>query len=240
MIFDMGTDKNNFEYVQTEILENLKDAKNYNRALIQLALAAHVLTPETKILDFGAGLGTFAEMFRDKGLTVDCFEIDEKESAILEEKGFRVYRDFDSIETDTYDFIYSYNVLEHIEDDISALRNLRRILKPEGTLFIFVPAFQSLYSNMDKAVGHHRRYHKKDLTDVIAEAGLSVEKMRYFDTIGFLASYVFKLLGSQHEDITRGKIIFFDRYAFPFNKIADPFFSRQFGKNAYAVCRKKT
>ena len=85
-------------------------------------------------------------------------------------------------------------------------------------------------------VGHFRRYHKADLRKIILESGLKLDKISYFDSVGFLAAYTYKILRFTPENVTKDKIIFFDRVAFPFNKLTDPLFSGFVGKNLYAIC----
>ena len=61
------------------------------------------------------------------------------------------------------DLIYTSNVLEHIDDDLAALKQLRATLSPGGRIAIYVPAMQVLYSDMDRSLGHYRRYGRQEL-----------------------------------------------------------------------------
>ncbi|HET6277763.1 MAG TPA: class I SAM-dependent methyltransferase, partial [Candidatus Polarisedimenticolia bacterium] len=60
-----------------------------------------------------------------------------------------------------FDTIICLNVLEHVDDDISALEAMRRLLAPAGRLVLLVPALPAIYGTMDRALGHHRRYTRK-------------------------------------------------------------------------------
>ena len=71
------------------------------------------------------------------------------------------------------------DVLEHIHDDHSALIEWKKTLKPNGLLLISVPAFQHLWSNHDKILGHFKRYNKKDLNDLAKSVGLQTVKIHY-------------------------------------------------------------
>src|SRR6202042_1631471 len=71
------------------------------------------------------------------------------------------------------------NVLEHIEDDEGALKQLAGLLEPGGRLVLWVPAFEFLYSDFDRRIGHHRRYRLPELRDRISRAGLEVLDIRY-------------------------------------------------------------
>ena len=86
-----------------------------------------------------------------------------------------------------YDGIVLLNVLEHIEDDDEALRQIRDGLEPDGRAALLVPAFELLYSRFDNAVGHYRRYRLPDLTRKVEAAGLRVHEARYVNSAGFFA-----------------------------------------------------
>ena len=72
--------------------------------------------------------------------------------------------------------IYAINVIEHIADDVAALAQLRELLRPGGKLVIFVPAFPMLYSEMDRRIGHFRRYRLTALASATERAGLVVDR----------------------------------------------------------------
>jgi ubiquinone/menaquinone biosynthesis C-methylase UbiE len=85
-----------------------------------------------------------------------------------------------------FDTVFCVNVLEHIADDVAALRTFRDVLVPGGRVLIFVPAVQAAYGPLDAALGHHRRYSKPSLAKVFREAGLQVVALRYTNPIGLL------------------------------------------------------
>lgn len=228
-----------FKYTGTQTLENMDEAVNYNQVLLKRILSLRNSYPSGSVLDFGAGIGTFAKLFRTKGIESDCLEIDSSHCTALKQEGFRVFEDTASLSDKTYNLIYSLNVLEHIEDDRNTLKLIHDKLRPDGVFFLYVPAFQMLYSDFDAIVGHCRRYNKSDLHRLLTESGFYVERIEYVDTLGFLAALVFKLLKSKPAQVTREKIWFFDRIVFPFNKITDPLFGWLFGKNIAAVCVRK-
>jgi SAM-dependent methyltransferase len=114
-------EKNKFTYTGGENLEMMCEAKKYNSFLASLVLAQKI-NPSAKILDIGAGIGTVAEILREKGCDISCFEPDLNQARILTEKGFPVYTSLEEIATD-FDFIYAFNVLEHIENDTDAINS---------------------------------------------------------------------------------------------------------------------
>jgi len=77
------------------------------------------------------------------------------------------------------------NVLEHIADDVAALRAMSSVLIPGGVIVLLVPAFPSLYGPIDRNLGHYRRYTLDSLTRLAAETGLRVRKTHYVNCAGF-------------------------------------------------------
>ena len=74
-----------------------------------------------------------------------------------------------------FDTVVCVNVLEHIEDDIRALRLFRELVAPtNGRVLIFVPAVPAAYGPLDAALGHHRRYVKRTLRTAFDKAGLDL------------------------------------------------------------------
>ena len=78
------------------------------------------------------------------------------------------------------------NVLEHIRDDVGAMRNIRASLAPGGRLVALVPAKQWLFGTLDERLGHYRRYEKAELQQKLTEAGFEVERMQWMNAVGML------------------------------------------------------
>ena len=85
----------------------------------------------------------------------------------------------------TFDVILASDVLEHIKEDDKAVQNWQRILKPGGTLLVFVPACPSLWSKHDEINHHYRRYTKKQLVNQLNKAGLTVTRSSYWNFLLF-------------------------------------------------------
>jgi SAM-dependent methyltransferase len=95
-----------------------------------------------------------------------------------------------------YDTAVCINVLEHIEDDQTALRHMFDILAPGGKLLLFVPAGQYLYGQLDVALGHYRRYSLKQVDQLVRQQGFEIVEITYMNMAGipgwFLASRVLR------------------------------------------------
>jgi len=85
-----------------------------------------------------------------------------------------------------FDTVFCVNVLEHIADDVAALRAFRDVIVPGGHVLIYVPALQAAYGPLDAELGHHRRYSKTTLARAFADADLPIDLLRYTNPIGLL------------------------------------------------------
>ena len=220
----------------TENLVAMRSAHNYNRFLTDIVLGN---LHGRRLLDFGAGEGAFAKALQARVPQAD-FTLVEPDVSLCHDLGaaFCVYRNLAAIPaTEQFDTIYSMNVLEHIEDDRAQLQRLRARLAPAGRLLLYVPAFQCLYSAMDAYVGHHRRYHRRSLGRLVAECGLRVEQARYVDSLGFMASLVYRFLPASGV-LNPDHVALYDRYVFPVSKVLDKATSWLFGKNLLVVARR--
>lgn len=83
-----------------------------------------------------------------------------------------------------FDTIICLNVLEHVDDDLASLAAIRRLLAPSGRLVLLVPALPALYGTIDRALGHHRRYKRRDLTTKLTATGFTVAHIEYFNIAG--------------------------------------------------------
>jgi SAM-dependent methyltransferase len=224
-------------YSGVDNLEVLTDAVNYNRFLVDAVVCAS--HGSRTAVDFGAGEGTHSAAVREHGLSVTCVEPDLRLRERLHSLGFEVYADLGDITDETLEFVYSLNVLEHIEDDRASLAELLKKLRPGGRLFIYVPAIQALYSSMDRKIGHYRRYSKNRLRNIAKDAGFRIERIEYADSCGVIATLLYKLAGSRKGDISAASIKTYDRWVFPLSRVLDRIgLSRLIGKNLMVLLRR--
>jgi SAM-dependent methyltransferase len=138
------------------------------------------------------------------------------------------------------DSVLCINVLEHILDHRLAVANLVEIMEPGGHLFLFVPAFQALYTELDQLAGHHRRYRKADLEALVPPTA-KVVVSKYFNSIGGFGWWVngFFRHKSLNDGAVNTQITVFDKYILPFSRMLNPLTGPWFGQSAILVVRKK-
>jgi SAM-dependent methyltransferase len=94
----------------------------------------------------------------------------------------------------TFDVVCALDILEHLDDDAAAARELVRVCKPGGTIIAFVPAFSFLWGYNDDYSHHKRRYVKAELASLLESAGARVEEAGYFNALLFAPTLAARLL----------------------------------------------
>ncbi len=135
-----------------------------------------------------------------------------------------------------FDCILYIDVLEHIEDDVGELARASRHLANGGSLVVLCPAFQMLFSEMDTALGHCRRYTGQTLAAAFP-ASLSRREVFYLDSLGMFASLANKFLLRQHAP-NEGQVKFWDGYIIPVSRVLDPLLAHSAGRSVIAVFSK--
>lgn len=174
------------------------------RQLFRRCIEALALPADAAILDVGTSTGTNLRLLRDMGFT-RYRGLDPSPDAIrwCAQKGFGTVEQGSVSKIphpdETFDLVLATDIIEHVDDDVMALRELRRVLKPGGTLLITVPAFASLWGLQDEVAHHKRRYRKSMFLERIARAGLACRTSYYFNFLLFvpiwLARQAIRLLG---------------------------------------------
>jgi 2-polyprenyl-3-methyl-5-hydroxy-6-metoxy-1,4-benzoquinol methylase len=217
-------------------LDSLSDAPNYTDWIYSLC-EPHV---GSKVLEVGAGHGDLTQRLMD-GRSVTVTELSKRCADLLDERfGHRANIDVRRCEIsevpehDHFDSAVLVNVLEHIEDDEQALRDLHDRLRPGGRVVVFAPAFDGLYSDFDRRVGHHRRYRKAQLVEVADRAGFSIVDARYVSALGALTWWAY----ARH---MRGiptasqNVRLWDRLIVPFVRRAETRKPPRFGQSVFLV-----
>ncbi len=147
------------------------------------------LPAQARILEIGCGTGHNLPMLAQFG-SVEAIEIDPAAREIASKRlgrdvGAAPLPGLPGVPERHYDLIAVLDVVEHIEDDVAALRAMRERLAPGGKILITVPAHQWMWSAHDVVNHHHRRYSKATLVNAIEAAGLRPRKLGYFNSLLF-------------------------------------------------------
>jgi len=199
-----------------------------------------------KIWEIGSGTGNMSEFLL--GAELACLtEYDDQFRAVLEKRFLGAARvkvepvdltklDIEHFRSYEFDTIISTNVLEHIDDDIAAIRSITATMKPDAILITLVPAHQALYGALDEFVGHFRRYSKKSLTRALEDGGQELLSLRYFNRLSAVGWFLkFRVLRSRK--ITDGDVEMVERLL-PLMKL-EKFLPLPFGQSLIGISRKK-
>ena len=135
-----------------------------------------------------------------------------------------------------FDTIIYFDVLEHIKKDLEEVKEASKKLNKNGYLIFAVPAYQFFYSDFDSMVGHHKRYNKNDFLHISKKTGLKIEKLIYYDSIGFILLILNKFLSSNQKNL-KNKINLWN-FLMPLSKIIDFITFHQIGKSLLCVYKK--
>ncbi len=170
----------------------LSTVYNYNHWIF--AAVRDYLGP--RVVEVGSGVGNITQFLLNAD-EVACLEPFEPYYQFLSKRfekhlNLAVYRNLieecpnDRLPAGAFDSVLCLNVLEHIQDDVRALRCMREMLRPGGRVIVLVPALPCLYGEMDKAMGHVRRYTLASLRRAFADAGLRPQCGHYMNMAGVL------------------------------------------------------
>ena len=135
-----------------------------------------------------------------------------------------------------FDSIIYIDVLEHIEKDGEELAKASQHLKIGGKLIVLSPAYESLYSAFDKAIGHYRRYDKASIS-AITPPQSKILKLIYLDSLGVFLSFGNRLLLRQNNP-TDKQIQFWDKVIIPISRVIDPLLGYSAGRSIICVWEK--
>lgn len=243
------------EYRQMYELENTHWYFRGKRTLLQKLLSALLKKDANrKLLDVGCGTGNILLMLQAFGNAVG---VDTSPVALefcrtrnltglyqtLPDQGL-------PFPAQSFDVTCAFDLLEHIEDDLGFLREMKRVTQENGVILLIVPAHPGLWSDHDVALHHRRRYTRKQFAGLIQNAGLRCERMTYFNSFLFPAAFGFRMLkriipGKKSD---RPQSEFFIRLPAVMNTILYELFALEgailprcnipFGLSLLAICRK--
>ena len=194
------------------------------------------------ILEIGAGCGSFTKnYYKSNFKNIFLTEKDEKNIFDLQKK-FKKNSNIKisnlSVENinGKFDTILYLHVLEHIKDDVQEIENAKKKLNEGGYLVIMVPAHQKIFGNLDKAVGHFRRYEKKFFKTNLLQ--LKLINLKYLDSMGYLLYYLNKIFFKNETFPSKLKIFLWDKIFTPISMIIDFLTNYRYGKCIIAVYKR--
>ena len=142
-----------------------------------------------RILDVGCGTGANLLMLSKYG-EAEGVDVSEDALAFCRERGLDkvILGNGEELpyEDGTFDLVTAFDVVEHMDDDLAGLREMRRVLRPGGRVLLFVPAFMFLWGLQDDVSNHRRRYRLPELRRVLEDAGFEIERTTYANITFFL------------------------------------------------------
>ena len=197
-----------------------------------------------RVLEVGAGHGTITERLADGQRHVIASDLSPRCVDVLHER-FAERADIEVVKGDAraaaegrgIDTAVLVNVLEHIDDDVQALRDLYDALVPGGNVVVFAPALPALYGAFDRRIGHCRRYRRSTLATALSRAGFDVPAAHYVNAPGTLAWWlVVRQLGGTPTQ--GGLAAIYDRAVVPWTRRIEAIAPPRFGQSVFAVGKK--
>ena len=218
-------------------LEELSQAVRYRRYLFEL-IEPHL---GDSVLEVGAGIGDFAAQLSGRRRVIVTDSDPACVSALRERLGDRPEVTVQTLDLPgevaigaPVDSAVAINVLEHLEDDVGSLRDLRGAVVPGGTVVLLVPGYPALYGEFDRAVGHLRRYTPATLRRAVEAAGLRVEVLRPVNLLGGLAWWAAVRVGGRARP-TPILIKLYDRFIVPLVRLSERLVEPPFGQSVICV-----
>jgi SAM-dependent methyltransferase len=179
------------------------------RTVLDGVIADLGLPGAARILDAGCGSGrNMVELSRYGAVT--GIELSDASVAVARERGAGEVISGSLLEMPfaegSFDFAVTLDVIEHLEDDLGALRELRRTVVPGGALLVTVPAYQWLWSGHDEINHHHRRYTRGSLQKVAEQAGWRQERTTYFNSLLLPVAILLRVLDRVNTKTTESSL----------------------------------
>jgi dolichol-phosphate mannosyltransferase len=244
------------EYLATEELQWLDQAKNWNEYVTTETLAGVDTQRVRRIAEVGAGVGAVTQhlLRQFSSAEVFAFEPDPENFRRLSERfsseprvqpaASRLTVSSPDTVGGEFDLVVYISVLEHIEKDREELAIARNVLREDGQIAVFVPALGSLYGPIDARSGHHRRYSAEELRERLTDAGFDDVRVDYLDRLGVLPYWwTYRMLNKAGAPSTPA--VAFDRVFVPLSRIVDGCVDRSplrasYGKNLKCTATKRS
>ncbi|MDX6429658.1 MAG: hypothetical protein QOE54_2024 [Streptosporangiaceae bacterium] len=216
------------------------EARNYRQYEYDV-VAPHV---GRSLLEVGSGLGHFSEQFAGR---LDYLVVSDNDPYCVEqlEKRYAGNPDVEVLDLalpatiqirQKVDTVVMMNVLEHIKDDVQALKDLASVTEPGGRIVIWVPGYMQLYGDFDRKVGHVTRYTPATLSASVKAAGLDIDVVKPINFLGGIAWWLaVRRGGAGYPDPRLVKI--YDRTVVPTTRLIERLIRPPFGQTVICVAR---
>jgi SAM-dependent methyltransferase len=227
-----------------EDLRQMTKAVNYRRWQFRL-IAPHL---HGRVLEIGGGIGNFTSDLARVAQSVVSIEPNAYCHAQLLEKT----RDLPNVTVhnitaealeqklgadEKADTAVCMNVLEHIRDDESAVRAFSRLLRPGGSLVLLIPGAPWLFGEIDRRLGHYRRYSKASARTLMERSGLRVVTLRYFNFVG-LWGWWWNARVTKRLTQSDAQIHLFDNYIVPWQSRLESVLPPPLGQSLLVIAQK--
>ena len=184
-----------------QILNAIDSTKNFTNWMYG------IISPYLRgdILEVGSGVGTYSgKLTQDNRFSRSSITLSDIDNRYVE-KLAREYDGFPNVDVckiditngekvrsfeSRFDSIFALNVLEHVERDGLALKNLHMMLNEDGNLVLILPNYKWLFNSLDKAVNHFRRYNKRDISEKIQNTDFEIVELKYFNSVGVMGWFL--------------------------------------------------
>ena len=200
-----------------DILNSISFAPKFNKWMYE------TIKPFCKgsILEIGSGIGNISQHFIKDNYSISITDIRDNYIEILKKNFHESAKDIFSMNIadpnfdskyeklfGTFDTVFALNVVEHVKDDVLAIKNIKKLLSTKGKMIILVPAYSWMYNSFDTVLEHYRRYTSKKLRKVM-EPHVSIVHDQYFNLFGMAGWFVSgKIL--KKKTITRSQMELYD------------------------------
>lgn len=221
-------------------MDFVRAAPNYNRYLVD-SVQSYL---GKRILDVGCGVGNTTTFIKNGrfvvGIDLSEFYLVEFKKYVKDVAVFKAdiarAEEIHFLKKFRFDTIFCSNVLEHIKDDIAALRNMHSLLIDNGTLILLVPHYKCLYGTVDEADLHYRRYNKEALRRKLTGVGFKITKEFCLNFPGIFWWYLYgKILRRKVNTSCEAGLI---NRVMPLIKVLDRLLQRSLGLSLIVIGEK--
>ena len=194
------------------------------------------------ILEVGAGCGSFTKNYLNKNLKkiiltdLDIKNISDLKKRFKKEKNVKISKLPVKKINKKFDVILYFHVLEHIKNDNAELISAKSRLKKNGYLIIIVPSGKKIFGNLDKAVGHFRRYERSFFKKKLLK--LKRVKLYSLDIFGYWLYFLNKIFFKKEIFPSKFKIFLWDKIFTPMTIVLDRILNYKYGKCILVIYQK--